>query len=100
MSQVSSPNIMFVFPGQGSQYVGMGNDIHRQFSSVREVDDPDQLRAALFFQMFYPVKCLRDNNGCDDEAMVECFLSGQANSRSVLYRQSDAMNIHRWRRRR
>ncbi|GAB3391208.1 ACP S-malonyltransferase [Azotobacter armeniacus] len=37
MSQVSSPNIMFVFPGQGSQYVGMGSDIHRQFSSVREV---------------------------------------------------------------
>jgi|GEM_PF-8941 len=37
MSQVSSPSIMFVFPGQGSQYVGMGSDIHRQFSSVREV---------------------------------------------------------------
>lgn len=39
MSQVSSPHIMFVFPGQGSQYVGMGSDIHRQFSSAREVYD-------------------------------------------------------------
>ncbi|GAB3473585.1 ACP S-malonyltransferase [Azotobacter salinestris] len=37
MSQVSSPNIMFVFPGQGSQYVGMGSDIHRHFSCVRDL---------------------------------------------------------------
>ncbi|WKN20088.1 ACP S-malonyltransferase [Azotobacter vinelandii] len=37
MSQVSSPNIMFVFPGQGSQYVGMGSDIHRRFSCVRDL---------------------------------------------------------------
>lgn len=37
MSQVSSPSILYVFPGQGSQYVGMGSDIHRRFSSVREL---------------------------------------------------------------
>lgn len=37
MSQVSRPSILYVFPGQGSQYVGMGSDIHRRFSSVREL---------------------------------------------------------------
>jgi len=37
MRQVSSPSTMFVFPGQGSQYVGMGSDIHRQFSCVRDI---------------------------------------------------------------
>ncbi|MFQ5635969.1 MAG: ACP S-malonyltransferase [Gammaproteobacteria bacterium] len=28
--------IMFVFPGQGSQYRGMGSDIHAEFGVVRE----------------------------------------------------------------
>jgi len=37
MSQVSRLSTMYVFPGQGSQYVGMGSDIHRQFSSARSV---------------------------------------------------------------
>lgn len=32
------PNkIMFVFPGQGSQYRGMGSDIHAEFSAARQV---------------------------------------------------------------
>ena len=30
-------NIMFVFPGQGSQYRGMGSDIHAEFAVVRDV---------------------------------------------------------------
>ncbi|MDH3510179.1 MAG: ACP S-malonyltransferase [Gammaproteobacteria bacterium] len=29
--------IMFVFPGQGSQYRGMGSDIHAEFSAARQV---------------------------------------------------------------
>ncbi|GAB3374549.1 hypothetical protein GCM10027514_10150 [Azotobacter armeniacus] len=37
------------------------------------------------------IEYLRDNNRCDDEAMIECFQTGQVNSRSVLYRQSYAM---------
>ena len=31
--------IMFLFPGQGSQYIGIGNDIHQQFASARSVYD-------------------------------------------------------------
>ncbi len=30
-------SIMFVFPGQGSQYRSMGSDIHQEFSEAREV---------------------------------------------------------------
>ncbi len=32
-------NIALVFPGQGSQYVGMGKEFHDQFSFVREIYD-------------------------------------------------------------
>ena len=32
-------NIMFVFPGQGSQYVGMGKEFYDEFSIVRDVFD-------------------------------------------------------------
>ncbi len=30
-------NILYVFPGQGSQYVGMGSDLHQQYATVRKV---------------------------------------------------------------
>ncbi|MGH7816339.1 MAG: ACP S-malonyltransferase, partial [Candidatus Binatia bacterium] len=40
---MASPNIAFVFPGQGSQYVGMGKELCEQFPAARkifaEVDD-------------------------------------------------------------
>jgi [acyl-carrier-protein] S-malonyltransferase len=29
--------VIFIFPGQGSQYPGIGSDIHREFASVRRV---------------------------------------------------------------
>jgi len=33
----SNENILFVFPGQGSQYPGMGSDIHQEYASARKV---------------------------------------------------------------
>ena len=34
---MSDRNIMFVFPGQGSQYRGMGSDVHAEFAVARDV---------------------------------------------------------------
>lgn len=33
------PSIMYIFPGQGSQYLGMGSDIYREFASARTIYD-------------------------------------------------------------
>ena len=35
----SEKNILFVFPGQGSQYPGMGSDLHQEFAVVRGIYD-------------------------------------------------------------
>ena len=34
---MTSRNVMFVFPGQGSQYRGMGSDIHAEYQVARDV---------------------------------------------------------------
>lgn len=36
MNQIS-PNVMYIFPGQGSQYVGIGSDIYEEFAAAREI---------------------------------------------------------------
>jgi [acyl-carrier-protein] S-malonyltransferase len=30
-------HILYVFPGQGSQYAGMGSDLHEEFAVARKV---------------------------------------------------------------
>jgi len=37
------------------------------------------------------IEYLRDNNGCDDGPMIQCFQTGQVDSQNVLYRQNYAM---------
>ncbi len=32
-----SEQLMFIFPGQGAQYAGIGSDLHREYASVRQV---------------------------------------------------------------
>lgn len=36
---MSDQQLMFVFPGQGSQYRGMGSDLYRDFATARQVYD-------------------------------------------------------------
>jgi len=33
----SEQNILYVFPGQGSQYPGMGSDIHAEYAVARDI---------------------------------------------------------------
>lgn len=33
----SKPNVLFVFPGQGSQYPGMGGDLYQEYAVARDV---------------------------------------------------------------
>ena len=35
----SQPIVLFVFPGQGSQYVGMGQDLFREYATARDIYD-------------------------------------------------------------
>ena len=35
--QTSDQNVLFAFPGQGSQYPGMGSDLHKQYTVARNV---------------------------------------------------------------
>jgi malonyl CoA-acyl carrier protein transacylase len=37
MDSTISPKVMYIFPGQGAQYVGMGSDIYEQFPAARAV---------------------------------------------------------------
>ena len=32
-----SPYLMYIFPGQGSQYVGIGSDLYEEFAAAREI---------------------------------------------------------------
>ncbi|MEQ1801356.1 MAG: ACP S-malonyltransferase [Gammaproteobacteria bacterium] len=36
---MSDQSVMFVFPGQGSQYRGMGSDLYQEFAAARQVYD-------------------------------------------------------------
>jgi len=46
---VASPNIAFVFPGQGSQYVGMGKDLCEQYPIAKKIFD--EAEEALGFSL-------------------------------------------------
>ena len=75
----SEQHILFVFPGQGSQYKGMGGDLHKEYRIARNVyeragdvlgydvaelsfDDPqDQLNQTRFTQpalLTHSIACL------------------------------------------
>ena len=83
---MSDRNIMFVFPGQGSQYRGMGSDLHAAYPVVREVyaeasdavgydmaklsfEDPDdEIGLTRFTQpalLTHSIACLRVFRGID-----------------------------------
>ncbi|MBA3492542.1 MAG: hypothetical protein H0T87_00025 [Gammaproteobacteria bacterium] len=47
--------IVFLFPGQGSQYPGMGKDLHENHATAGLVSAPKEIREALERQVSAPV---------------------------------------------
>lgn len=97
--QMAEHKIMFVFPGQGSQYRGMGSDIHAEFAVVRQTyeeasdalgydiaklsfEDPDgQIDLTRFTQpalLTHSVACCRVFDELSDGALRASMVGGHS----------------------
>ena len=87
----SEQNILYVFPGQGSQYCGMGGDLYQEHAAVRKIydqasmalgydvaelsfsDPQDQLNLTRFTQpalLTHSVACLEAFRDLTDDRLI------------------------------
>ena len=95
----SEQNILFVFPGQGSQYKGMGSDISQEYAAARKVyeqasgvlgydiselsfnDPEDQLNLTRFTQpalLTHSIACLEAFRDLTDDRLTPAVAAGHS----------------------
>ncbi len=95
----SEQNILYVFPGQGSQYRGMGSDLHQQYATARKVyeqagdvlgydiaelsfNDPnEQLNLTRFTQpalLTHSIACLEVFRDLTDDRLTPAMAAGHS----------------------
>jgi [acyl-carrier-protein] S-malonyltransferase len=95
----SEKNILFVFPGQGSQYPGMGSDLYQEYAAVRKVyeqasnvlaydvaelsfNDPDeQINLTRFTQpalLTHSIACLEAFRDLTDDRLTPAMAAGHS----------------------
>lgn len=95
----SEKHILFVFPGQGSQYRGMGSDLHQEYASARRVyeqassvlgydvaelsfkDPEDQLNKTRFTQpalLTHSIACLEVFRDLTDDRLKPAMAGGHS----------------------
>ena len=95
----SKQNVLYVFPGQGSQYRGMGSDLHEEYSSARKVyqqagdalgydiaelsfkDPDDQLKLTRFTQsaiLTHSIACLEVFRDLTDDRLQPVMAAGHS----------------------
>jgi len=95
----SEQNILYVFPGQGSQYRGMGSDLHQEYATARRVyelasgvlgydvaelsfnDPEDQLNLTRFTQpalLTHSIACLEVFRDVTDDRLTPAMAAGHS----------------------
>ncbi|MCP4191436.1 MAG: SDR family NAD(P)-dependent oxidoreductase [Planctomycetaceae bacterium] len=83
VAKTSNRSVVFLFPGQGSQYPGMGADLYYQQSGYRETID--QCAELLLPELGYDIRTILHPNLTDDANGCADKLQQTANAQPALF---------------